>query len=374
MGFDRSGLPSTVTVRPYLFDHMRILITGGAGFVGSQLAVRFREQAGAEVVAFDNLRRRGAELNLPLFRSLGIGFVHGDIRQLADLDDLSGAFDLVIDASAEPSVLAGFDGSPQYVLQTNLVGTLNCLEFARRRSGGFVFLSTSRVYSIAPLRSIGLIEAPTRFELDEIQSVSGVGPTGIDEAFPTHLPRSLYGATKLASELIVQEYAAMYGLPAVINRCGVIAGAGQFGKVDQGIFTLWVAHHHFGRPLTYTGFGGSGKQVRDLLHPADLYALLTRQIDALGQLSGGVFNVGGGRGCSTSLVELTALCREATGREVPVGSQADSASVDVPLYLSNTDAVHAATGWRPSRTAGDIVGEIADWLRTEETSLKPLFT
>lgn len=298
---------------------MNVLITGGAGFVGSHLALSFREQdPGARVVVFDNLRRRGAELNLPVFRERGIEFVHGDIRNPQDLEDLDGNFDAFVEASAEPSVLAGLNNSPAYLLQTNLLGTVNCLEWARRRARNLVFLSTSRVYSIAPLKALNLTEAPTRFEISATQETHGVSRSGITEAFPTHLPRSLYGASKLASEMLIQEYVETYGMRAVVNRCGVIAGPGQFGKVDQGVFTLWVANHFFNKPLKYTGFGGEGKQVRDLLHPDDLFRLIKKQLDTLDTCSGEVFNVGGGHAVSTSLRELTSLCRETVGRSVPV--------------------------------------------------------
>ncbi|MBL8956505.1 MAG: NAD-dependent epimerase/dehydratase family protein, partial [Myxococcaceae bacterium] len=248
---------------------MRIVITGGAGFVGSSLCLGFKAD-GHEVHAFDNLKRRGSELNLERFAKAGVKFVHGDVREPADLAALPATFDLLIDASAEPSVLAGLDGSPAYLLDTNLKGTLHCLELARARTKTVVFLSTSRVYSIAPLRALALDEGPTRFTARE--------RPGIDEAFPTSSPRSLYGATKLASELFVQEYAATYGLKTVIDRCGVIAGAGQFGKVDQGFVALWAASHVYGSPLEYRGFGGNGKQVRDVLHPADLKRAIDLQL------------------------------------------------------------------------------------------------
>ena len=353
---------------------MRILITGGAGFVGAALAEGLkRTDPSSEVWALDNLRRRGSELNVASFRTSGVTFAHGDIRCPSDLEDLPGHFDVLIEASAEPSVLAGLDGAPTYVLQTNLLGTLNCLEFARRRCGAFVFLSTSRVYSIASLRDVRLDEAATRFEIAEGQVQRGVSRAGIAEGFETTLPRSLYGATKLASELIIQEYADTYGMHAVINRCGVIAGPGQFGKVDQGVFTLWVANHHFGKPLRYTGFGGQGKQVRDLLHPADLLALVRAQIEALPRHSGEVFNIGGGREVSTSLAELTALCRQVVGREVPVASHPDSPAVDIPLYISDSARARAAYGWAPTRSVQSIVEDIHRWMCANEGALRPIF-
>ena len=147
---------------------MNILITGGAGFVGGALAKYFRrDTTDNSVVIFDNLRRRGSEWNLDGLRSEGVTFVHGDIRNPADLEALDGTFDVLIEASAEPSVHAGIADSPRYVLDTNLLGALNCLEFARKRCGGFVFLSSSRVYSIEPLTQLPLVELSTRFDLQD---------------------------------------------------------------------------------------------------------------------------------------------------------------------------------------------------------------
>jgi CDP-paratose 2-epimerase len=354
---------------------MRILITGGAGFVGTSLALAFRDQArGGEVVAFDSLRRRGAEMNVPILKNAGVSFIHGDVRAPADLEDVPGNFDFVIEASAEPSVLAGIHGSPRYVLETNLVGMLHCLEFARRRAAAVLFLSTSRVYSIEPLRTLRLTEASTRFDLATDQSWPGVGAAGISEDFPVHQPRSFYGASKLAAEYILQEYVQTYGLKAVINRCGVIAGPGQFGKVDQGVFTLWVAHHYFGRPLRYTGFGGTGKQVRDLLDPRDLFALIQRQVGQLDQWQGESYNVGGGPQGSVSLQEFTGLCQAITGRTVPVGSDPLTGVVDIPWYVSDIEKVRGRFGWEPRTKPEEIVIRITEWIRGGEATLRSLFS
>jgi CDP-paratose 2-epimerase len=351
---------------------MRVLITGGAGFVGSAMARHFRAGAGNSVVVLDNLRRRGSERNAVELAKLGIDFVHGDVRNAADLEALEGRFDVLIEASAEPSVQAGIGGSPRYVLDTNLVGAINCLEFARNRCGGLVFLSSSRVYSIDPLAALPLIPLSTRLELRADAAVAGAGPAGIREDFATNTQRSFYGASKLAAELLCQEYAAHAKLPVVINRCGVIAGPGQFGKTDQGVFTLWVARHFFQRPLKYTGFGGKGLQVRDLLHPDDLCDLLDAQIASWNKVSGETFNVGGGRDGAVSLHEYTALCRAAVGRETVVTEDATTSPVDIPWYISDHKKVTQLLGWSPRRRPKTIVEDIAKWVRANEESLSGL--
>lgn len=355
---------------------MSLFISGGAGFVGSSLARRYREKYPTRrIVAFDNLKRRGSELNLPAFKELNIEFVHGDVRTADDLSDVQGEFDLFIDAAAEPSAHAGADSAPHYVLNTNLVGTLNSLEFARRRCGGMILLSTSRVYSVPAQRAIPLREEATRLAIDaDAELPQGLSANGIAETFDTAQFRSLYGATKLASELFVQEYCAMYGLRALINRCGVIAGPGQWGKVDQGVYTLWVAAHYFGQRLSYMGFGGTGKQVRDLMHPSDLFALLEAQAPLLAEHAGDVFNAGGGLRGSTSLVEYTALCQELTGRQIEIGSVPETRQLDLPYYVGDNAKVKRAFGWTPQRTPRDIAGDICTWLSAHHDLVSGIFT
>ncbi len=353
---------------------MKILITGGAGFIGSNLAKQFaKARPKADVTVLDNLKRRGSELNLKAFKELGIRFVHGDIRNPSDVNAAGTDFDLLIEASAEPSVHAGMDGLPDYVVQTNLFGTFNCLNFARYHAQKFVFLSTSRVYSIAPLRKIALEETPTRFRIGSEQVLPGVTTAGVLEDFNTTLPRSFYGATKLASEYLVQEFTEAYGLKSVIYRCGVVAGPGQIGTVDQGVFTRWVAHHYFQRPVVYTGFGGQGKQVRDLLHPLDLFDLINSHFDMIDQNPGQVYNVGGGSSISTSLAELTTLCQEIVGRAVPAGTRPETSPVDVPLYISDCSRISTAAGWKPARGVEVIVSDIFNWIRENESELRTIF-
>jgi CDP-paratose 2-epimerase len=357
---------------------MRILILGGAGFVGSSLANLFKQSyANCAVVAFDNLRRRGSELNLRQFKQKGIDFVHGDIRCPDDLQDLDGDFDLVIEASAEPSVHAGSSGKGiQYLTNTNLGGTLNFLEFVRERSVPSVFLSTSRVYAIKALRGIPLRSEGHRFKVVPSETILGLTGDGINEAFPVtgHGFRSLYGTTKLAAEMFIEEYAETFKTPVVINRCGVIAGPGQFGKTDQGVFTLWVARHVFGGALQYTGFGGDGHQVRDLLHPRDLFALIEKQVPIIDRHRGSVFVVGGGMSGSVSLKEYTEICQSLTGEVLRIGSQPQTAEVDVPWYVSDSSRAQQCFDWQPRIGPAAIAADIHDWLQQNKVQLQPLFT
>jgi CDP-paratose 2-epimerase len=344
----------------------RLLITGGAGFVGSNLAVSLAARhPGWEIVAFDNLYRRGSDLNLPRLEGAGVEFVRGDVREPADLKRCSGV-DAVVECSAEPSVMSGVDGDTSYLLHTNLTGAYNCLELARRSSAQLVFLSTSRVYPVEPQLSLALEEAPTRFELAAEQPLPGASAAGIAEDFPLGGARTLYGTTKLAAELLIEEYRAAFGVRAVIDRCGVIAGPWQMGKVDQGVFTHWMLSHRFRKPLSYIGFGGKGKQVRDLLHVEDLVDLVERQLLDPDRWDGGVLNVGGGRECSLSLLETTEICRELSGNEVPIEPVGETRSGDVPIYLSDCARLFELDQWRPRRGARQILADIDAWIAADE--------
>jgi CDP-paratose 2-epimerase len=354
--------------------YKKILVTGGCGFVGSSIAFRLkRDGIAAEVICLDNLKRRGSELNLPRLKAAGIEFRHGDIRVAEDLEAV-GRFDLLIECSAEPSVLAGFGESPAYLIQTNLMGTCNCLELVRRQGAALIFLSTSRVYPFGQIDQLAYMETETRYELAARQLLPGAGSEGISEEFPLSGPRSMYGATKLASELLIHEYAAMYGIPAVINRCGLLTGPWQFGKVDQGVIVLWVARHFWKQPLSYIGYGGAGKQVRDLLHVDDFYALLRLQLGHMDACCGEVFNVGGGRERSLSLLELTELCARITGNRVQIAQVSENRPADVRSYITDNRKVSRSTGWKPRIGTEAILMEIYEWIRHNQAQLEAVLT
>jgi CDP-paratose 2-epimerase len=349
----------------------RILVTGGAGFIGANVAIRLMREGGHEVIALDNLKRRGSELNLPRLAAAGVRFVHGDVRDRADLAGV-GEVAALVECSAEPSVLSGVDGGTSYVFEANLRGAYHCFEVARASGAQVIFLSTSRVYPFGTIGAAGIVEEDTRFALAGAQTIPGISRAGISEQVPLEGPRTLYGATKLAAELLLTEYGAAFGVPWAVNRCGVIAGPWQMGKADQGVFGHWARAHWFGAPLAYIGYGGSGKQVRDLLHVDDLADLVVEQLTAPAEWNGAVVNVGGGPEISLSLLEATELCRTLTGREVPIAAERDPRPGDLPLYLSDCSRLYARTSWRPQRDAEAIIGDIVDWIRENEQDVRRL--
>jgi CDP-paratose 2-epimerase len=353
-------------------DFRNILITGGAGFVGANLAVHLKRAfSDLQVTAVDNLKRRGSELNLSRLRDHGVDFVHGDIRTAEDIETWP-EFDLLVDCAADPSVHAGASGSPAGVLANNLSGTVNCLEAARRQGAALLLLSTSRVYPIQAVNNLPFDETESRYVWRAVDGIPGFSSDGIAEEFPLHGARSFYGASKLACELLLEEYAYNTGMPALANRCGVLAGPWQMGKADQGVVTLWIARHMFSRPLRYIGFGGLGKQVRDVLHVSDLFELLVKQFRAASQWGGQVYNVGGGAQVSTSLRELSEVCSRVTGAKITVESAPETSHVDVRIYISDARRAAREFDWRPQRPVEQIVGETHDWINRHRDALAPI--
>ncbi len=345
---------------------MRILITGICGFVGSTLARGLREGwPDWEIVGLDNLVRAGSETNRRALRQSGLRLYHGDVRNPSDLETLPPC-DWIIEAAANPSVLAGVDGktSSRQLIEHNLVGTINMLELAKHWRCGFTILSTSRVYSIRALAAIPVetqgdrfVPLPTQHATRNTQQaplIPGLSPNGITEAFSTEPPLSLYGSSKRASELLACEYAESFNLPVSILRCGVLAGAGQFGKIDQGIFSYWIHSWCQKRPLKYIGFNGSGHQVRDCLHARDLVPLVAQQIQHPRPEAPRILNVSGGLGQSASLRQLSDLVRadgSALTRSPPTprtGLLMSPGSSSTPVGPPKPGVGNRRPRWRPS--------------------------
>ena len=358
---------------------MHLLITGICGFAGSIIARGLLEhRPGIKITGIDSLIRKGSETNLESLRTLGIDVRVGDIRNEEDLADLPAA-DWVLDCAANPSVLAGVDGktSAKDLLDHNLGGTIHLLEYCRRHKAGFLLLSTSRVYSIPPLASlpVEVIDDAYRPVFDSSLSAtfsdsspfqvssfkfppSSLSPLGLTESFSTLPPISLYGSSKKCSELLALEYGMTFDFPVRINRCGVLAGAGQFGKADQGIFSFWTHSWARRRPLKYIGFGGGGHQVRDCLHPRDIVPLLVDQMNDPGREVDPILNVSGGAESAMSLAQLSAWCTERLGPH-QVAADTNPRPFDIPWMVLDSSAVREAWGWRPRTLMPSILEEIA---------------
>ena len=375
---------------------MKILITGICGFVGSTLAKSLLEHdSGLQILGLDNFIRPGSELNRAPLKELGVKIHYGDIRNASDLESLP-AVDFVVDAAANPSVLAGVDGktSSLQLIEHNLSGTVHMLEYCKRHGAGFILLSTSRVYSIPPLASLP-VEVYNNAYRPQSSSLSaqvsglrsqvsglrsqvsglrsqvsgfsssaftppGLSPLGVSEDFSTQAPVSLYGCTKLTSEALALEYGETFGFPVYINRCGVLAGAGQFGRADQGIFAYWINSHLRKKNLGYIGFDGLGHQVRDCLHPRDLAPLLLKQLGYSEKMSSSdrIINCSGGVESAMSLRQLTAWCDSRFGAH-PVATKPENRPFDIPWIVLDSSKAQEKWNWSPSTPVNQILEEIA---------------
>ncbi|HTQ84657.1 MAG TPA: NAD-dependent epimerase/dehydratase family protein [Candidatus Solibacter sp.] len=358
---------------------MRILITGGSGFVGAQLAFYFGRRR-HKVTVMDNLVRRGSELNLPLFQREGVAFVHGDVRNREDFMNLESTFDVVVDVSAQPSLIYGY-ANPVFDLTNNTFGLVNALEFARSRGCPVIFFSTNRVYSADRINALPRREEATRFSWDAAAwaQAAGARPAGFDPAHGVSEDfsvdggqHSIYGLSKIMADLACQEYADAFGVPIVINRCGVLSGEGQFGKSEQGWASWWAVAHHFNLPLRLIGWNG-GKQVRDLLFIDDICRLVEREIEMMDRIGGEVFNIGGGLPQSISMLETTQLMREKFGHGVTVAVEAEPRKADQCIYASDTRKAQRVLGWAPRIGLDEGFDRIIAWVRENEEALRGIY-
>jgi len=336
---------------------MKIILTGACGFAGSTIAADLlASRDGIEMSGVDNLSRPGSELNRPILMKMGIKLRHLDIRNASDVDTLPPA-DWIIDAAANPSILAGVDGrsSSRQVIEHNLLGTINLLEYCKQHRAGFILLSTSRVYSVAALTAIRVAVIKDAYR-PAAQKMRGMSSHGISEEFSTEAPLSLYGAAKRASEQLALEYGSSFQFPIWINRCGVLAGAGQFGKADQGIFSFWIHSYRWRKPLQYLGFDGEGHQVRDCLHPRDLIPVLLKQIN--GATGTPVCNFSGGTRNSMSLRQLSTWCTNRFHTH-NVGHDTQVRSFDVPWLVLDCSRARRQWDWHPQTSIESVLEEIA---------------
>ena len=331
---------------------MKILITGGCGFVGSNIAIFLRKKLKkAKIFSLDNLFRKGSEINLKRLNKYGIKNFKFDIKNYKKINKLK-KFDLIIDCCAEPAIEASRK-DPDRVFQTNLIGTFNILKKCAHDKSNIIFLSSSRVYSITALNKL----VKNRNLKKDI-----INKKAINEKFETSLASSLYGYTKLSSEKLIREFSFVNNTNYIINRFGVIAGPWQFGKQDQGFVSMWIARHIFKMKLSYIGFGGYGNQIRDVIHIDDVCRLIHLQILQIKKKFNNTFNVGGGLKNAISLKQLTVKCQKLTNHKINIGKQKKTSIFDIPIYITDNKKIMNHYNWKPLKTIDDILKDVYQWI------------
>jgi CDP-paratose 2-epimerase len=338
-----------------------ILITGGAGFIGSNLAQRLLADPRAHVRIFDDLSRSGVEHNLAWLQSEHgerLEFIQGDVREASTLLSAASGVDEIYHLAAQVAVTTSVE-EPRNDFEVNVLGTFNVLEAARRagaRSGRAPFLlftSTNKVYG--SLQDVPVLVEGTHYRAEEVD-FRGVAES---EALDFHSP---YGCSKGAADQYVRDYARIYNLPTVVFRMSCIAGPRQFGTEDQG----WVAHFLYstleGRPITIYG---DGYQVRDVLHVHDLVDAMEAALRASDRTVGRIYNVGGGLERSVSVVEMLQEIAAQTGVE-PILRYSGIRPGDQPLYISDTSRLRADTGWTPKYSTRETLRAIHQFWRNHQ--------
>ncbi len=340
---------------------MKILVTGGCGFVGTNIAL-FLKKKKFQIISLDNLSRKGSKYNLKLLKKNKIKNFNLDISKYNNFKNIP-KVDLIIDCCAEAAVEVSKNEIDR-VISTNLVGTFNVLKKAKKDKSKIIFLSSSRVYPIMKLNrlinsKILKKKIKTNFQIDENFDLKG--------------PRSIYGFTKLASEMLIKEFSYQFNIKYIINRCGVISGPLQFGKQDQGFVSLWIWRHLNKQKLNYIGYGGFGHQIRDVLHISDLLELILIQIKKLNQIYNQTFTVGGSNQSNVSLIELTKICQKLTNNKIKIGKISKTSNYDVPIYISNNDKVSKFYRWRVKKNIYQISSDIYNWLLKNKKTIKQYF-
>jgi len=336
---------------------MKLLITGGCGFLGSNLAAHALEQ-GMALCVFDNLSRLGSQENLAWLRERGtpFAFVHGDIRNANDVDRALAAFapDMVFHLAGQVAMTTSI-ANPRMDFEVNALGTLNVLEAIRRHvpRAGVVYSSTNKVYGDL---------AQFTYREDAKRYVCVEQPDGFSEqvSLDFHSP---YGCSKGSADQYLRDYHRIFSLNTVVFRHSSMYGGRQFATVDQGWigwFCQMAAETRHGLRREPFTISGNGKQVRDVLHADDMIRLYFAAAARIGDIAGQAFNVGGGIANSLSLLELFDLLSASIGMPLDFVAGPPRES-DQVVFVADIGKVSQALGWRPEVSAADGVGRMLAW-------------
>ena len=340
---------------------MKILITGGCGFVGANLSIYLKKKK-FKVSSLDNIVRLGSQYNLKLLKKNKIKNYKVNISNYNEIKKLP-KFDLIIDCCAEAAVEVSKKNIDD-VINTNLLGTINILKKCKNDGSKIIFISSSRVYPINEINKIIKKNSlPNEIKMKKL----------FDERSNLNGPRTIYGLTKLSSEMFIEEFAYAFNVKYIINRCGVLSGPLQFGKQDQGFVSLWIWKHLTKQKLQYIGYNGSGNQVRDVLHIDDFCELIEIQIKNLKKINNRLFTVGGSNFSYTSLKKLTRLCNKATRNKLIITKNKKTSIYDIPYFKTNNKRVSKTYGWKPKKNINQIVNDTYLWMKKNYSKILKYF-
>jgi CDP-paratose 2-epimerase len=336
----------------------KILVTGGAGFIGSHVAEYYAKK-GEEVIVLDNLSRTeilGKVVGYPLYnwkylKQYGnLKLVKGDIRSFEQVREVARDVDIIIHVAAQVAVTTSI-ANPRIDFEINTLGTFNVLEVARLEDASLIFASTNKVYG-ENVNRIPVIEKETRYEYTDPRFIEG-----IPETFPIDLTgHSPYGCSKLAADIYVQDYAYTYGLKTGVFRMSCIYGERQFGVEDQGWVSWFAIATLTGKLITIYG---NGKQVRDVLYVGDLIDVFDKFLNS--NLKHEVFNIGGGPKNTLSLLELLEMLKRMSGMN-PKISFAEWRPADQKVYISNINKAKVLLNWEPKTTPENGIRRLVNWI------------
>ncbi len=342
---------------------MKILITGGCGFVGSNLAIFLKKNIkNSKIISIDNLFRPGSKINKKRVEKHGIKNFNLNISNYKKIKKIP-KVNLIIDCCAEAAVEVS-KKDPDRVIYTNFLGTHNILKKCIKDKANIIFLSSSRVYSINAIRDL-IKNKNLKSKINK--------KLKIKENFDTNGVKSIYGLSKLASEDLIKEINYSNNINYIINRFGVISGPWQFGKQDQGFMSLWMGKHMNKKKLSFIGFGGYGNQVRDVIHIDDVCEIILKQIIGFRKIKNITFNIGGGLKNSVSLKELTDLCQKISGNKVPIKRVNKTSNYDIPYFVTDNSKIYHFYKWKPTRDINSILWDIYFWFNSNNDLLKRFF-
>jgi CDP-paratose 2-epimerase len=336
---------------------MKIIVAGGCGFVGSNLSV-YLHKKGYKIFSVDNLQRKGSILNEKRLKKIGIKNFKKNISLKSSLKNLPKA-NIIIDCCAEPSVEASKKNFEK-VFNSNLLSTKNLLIKCIKDKAKFIFISSSRVYSINHLRNLKKIKQ-LKFRKE------------INLEFSTSSPKTLYGFTKLASEDLIKEFSYIFNLKYIINRFGVISGPWQFGKVDQGFLSLFMWNFLNNKIIKFIGYNGSGLQERDILHVDDFCELIFLQIKRFNKIFNKSFTAGGSTKNKANLKKIYQICNSITNSKPKIIKIKKTSQYDIPYFNTSNKEIKKIYKWKVKKNIYDILNDIFKWQKNNISNLKKFF-